>query len=97
MSAIERQAVALAHGVVPLALYFVDALWDEACAVAVVLMVAVVFLRGVKGLLLLVLGSGVGGWGRRGGGEGGAFEMEAEEGVAEEVVEGRPRAVPVVG
>lgn len=45
--------------------------------------------------LLLVLGD----WGRRRSGcsERCTFEMKAEEGVAEEVVEGCPGAIPVIG
>ena len=92
MAAVEREPVALPHGVVPVALHFVDAAGDEARAVSVFFVVVV--LRWSKGLLLLLAVWGKGG--RGSGGEMSAFEMEAEKGVAEKVVECCPGAVPVV-
>ena len=56
MSAIERQSVALAYGVVPDTLHFVDALGHKARAVIMALVVAVVFFGWTEGFLKLVLG-----------------------------------------
>lgn len=85
VAGVEGEAVALEDGGVPGALHGVDVGRDEACFVSG---------RGwVEGFLGVVAGGGKG----VGGGKGAAFEMEAEEGVGEEVVEGCPGAVPVVG
>ena len=93
MSAVEGQAVALADSEVPIALELVDMAGDET-STAIVLGWAGLdrFLAAVVGELegVRVEGGGC-------GGVGGVGEVEAEEGVGVEVVEGRPGAVPVVG
>ncbi len=89
MSAVEREAVALTHDVIPVALHLVNALRHEAGLVAVVVTVAwfhrflaVAGDAGSEGICIC---------------EGWFVEVEAEEGVGVEVVERCPGAVPVVG
>lgn len=82
---VEGEAVLLEDGGVPGAVHGVDVGGDEAC-----------FVIAVWGWVEGFLGVVAGGEGMRGS-EGGAFEVEAEEGVGEEIVEGGPGAVPVVG
>lgn len=84
VSAVEREAIFLAHDVVPVALHLVDVLGHEARFAAVAVAVA-----GLQRLLTVH---------ERGGGVcGGRLEVEAEERVRVQVVERRPGAVPVVG
>ena len=81
---------------VPVALQLVDALRDEACAVGLLMMVAVVFYGWCQGFLVFGTEARASG-GFRKGGERGALKVKAEQGIAKEVIEGCPRAVPVVG
>lgn len=90
MAAVEGEAVALADGVVPVRLEFVDAVGDEAGGG--VRVGGVVVVAGVeRGLVVVVVLGGGCGWG-----EGCSVEMEAEERVGVEVVEGCPGTVPVI-
>ena len=87
MARVERETVALADSVVPVGLHFVDVVGYEACSVRF-------FVLGwVQGNLLLVPDGTLG----LGCSERGAFEVEAEERVDEEIVQRRPGAIPVVG
>jgi len=91
VAAVEGEAVFLADCVVPVGLKLVDVVGDEAGFVAGV----VVAVAGLDGFLGVVAG---GGGGRsEAAAVAAAFEVEAEEGVGVEVVEGCPGAVPVVG
>lgn len=90
VAAVEGEPIFLAHGVVPVRLELVDMVGDEAGFGAGV----VVAVAGFKRLLGVMAGGGGEG---AGGGSAAAFEVEAEEGVCVEIVEGCPGAVPVVG
>lgn len=86
VAAVEGQAVALADGVVPVRLDFVDMVGDEAGTVG-----AASVMARFQGFLVVMVFKGACRWRERC-----SLEVEAEQGVGVEVVEGCPRPIPVV-